>query len=1274
MNTSKGSTRIAMAAFLIVLVVLSAGVLGEGTAETSQEQNAAVSAVLEAKRPELRPSFVAGEVIVKLKDAPSSGITVQSEDASVLADRASLLRLQSKFGVESRGPVFHRAHEQLRQGRLSIASGDSARRSHELLRYYVLKTERDVQATCAELKTDPAVEHAQPNYIYHPCNTPNDPEFADQYAHQLIQMEDAWEISTGSRDVVVAVLDTGVDVNHPDLKDNMWTNADEIPSNGLDDDGNGYVDDVYGWNFGGDNNDVTPELSFRYYSVAGHGTEVSGVIAAVGNNGLGVCGVNWQCSIMALRLNLDFTTEEAAEGLDYATANGARIVNMSFGGDVFGPEGDLVLKAAIDNAYEQGVLLVASAGNSDTSRTNYPAGFPNVMAVASTNGEDAKTGHSTFGTWVDIAAPGTDIVTTDLGGDYLATAGTSFSSPYVVAVAALVLSHRPELTHIQVRAILENTTDEVYYGDVDPNLGYIGTGRVNAYSALMAADEPQPLGEVFSPMPNQVYAADGNAIELCIFAHGDTYRIDYRPYGGTEWTAVAAGDAPTDANALACISWPNPGVGTYELRIRVASGERTHTDYRLFRVTNAFEQEHWPTFADATDEDLYSIYYLGSPICMDLNGDGRSEILQAEMDYYSYDSWVHIWTADGNELPNCPLNLRYAWATSLAVGDIDGDGDYELVAGCEYDGEVLAYHIETGQRVKGNWPVWVGYYGYITSGPILADLDADGDSEIVVAMDYESSSTDGLIALQGDGSYLWARRYTSEGPMSAADMDRDGDVELGISGYGPGLSKLYTFILDSQGQQVAKWRGGSPKGTVFADIDSDGKTEMVFCTEGEVMAVRADGSTVWKTKTDDSLDTSGGISVGDLDRDGRSEVYVATLVQSDEYVFTRVYAFDHKGKLLADAGYPKSIMGTPSRCVPVIADIDGDGQEEVIVTPAYEPPMAWEADGSATPGFPLLDLVADAGVNPAVGDLDADGDIEFAMAAADSRFHVLDLPGSYSPELVNWGMAHHDPQNSAWTAASPSLDTVTVPSEVRPGERFELHLSASNPENLPLRWTVGNLPKGAWYDPETLTVYWKPTVDQVFGAYAISFMVTDGVRQFSRSAEMAVVPDAIYYASMDDDPNWTLDEGWTWGDPNGHGSWSGDPYAGRTGDNILAYVLDGDYADSLAETRYATTGPIDCTGFKSIRLSFWRWLGVEAPYDYACVQVSNDGVTWTDLWTTGLSHISDSAWQYVEYEVPAEIGDGQSTLYFRWGMGPTDDWVTAPGWNLDDVQVTGQAI
>ena len=675
--------------------------------------------------------FVAGEVVVKLKATQTGGIGALSENAALQRNQATLSRLQLEYGVENKGPVFKRIHEQLRQGkfqsRLSVASANSAAlRSQTLSQFYVLKTERAVQAVCTELNTDPAVEYAQPNYVYSPCETPDDPEFADQYAHQLIQMEDAWDISTGSRDIVVAVLGTGVDVNHPDLVDNIWVNQDEVAGNKIDDDGNGYVDDVHGWDFASGSHEMTP-----WYE---HETEVAGVIGAVGNNGKGVCGVNWQCSLMVLETQ--YASSEIAEALDYAAANGARVLNMSFGSDEFGPGGDPVVQTAIDNAYEQGVLLVASAGNADSSRPHYPAAYPNVLAVASTNGEDIKTGHSTFGNWVDIAAPGTDIVTTEVGGEYIATAGTSFSAPYVAGVAALVLSHRPELTYIQVRAILESTTDPVYYGDLDPNLGYIGTGRVNAYEALEATDEPLPLSEIFVPMPNQMFTADGNAIDLCLFVHGDSYRLDYRRYGQAEWVAVSERQWNDGPEWHRLRSLANPGAGSYELRVRVTRGDRTHTDCRSFGVTDAKEQAHWPGPKDMTDEELYYFYFMGNPLCMDINGDGQNEIIQATVDESSYLSsgMINIWGVDGNSVPNWPVTAGYyGWPSSVSAGDIDGDGDYEVVAASEYDGEVYAYHVDSGQVVDGNWPAAVGgWYGYISSGPVLADLDGDGDSEILV--------------------------------------------------------------------------------------------------------------------------------------------------------------------------------------------------------------------------------------------------------------------------------------------------------------------------------------------------------------------------------------------------------------------------------------------------------------------------------------------------------------------------------------------------------------
>ena len=1285
-NTNPGRL-IAKAGLLILgaaMLIMAAGI---SRAELSEKDPAASIGKNKEQRVRAKQNYVQGEVIVKLMDDQSSGISLlsQSGPSTAIRDKAILRRLETEYGVYEEGPIFKGGHEgpgSQTRGQISLATAEPKGRSTggKLSRFYLLKTTDKVKSICARLNEDSEVEYAQPNYIYRTCSDPNDPEFPDQYAHQLIQMSDAWDISTGSRDVVVAVTDTGVDVNHPDLKDNIWMNPGEIPENGIDDDENGFIDDIHGWNFENDSNEVTPEGD-DWWDIGGHGTQVAGVIAAVGDNGIGVSGINWQCSIMVLRLSIEITSEEIASALDYAGANGADVLNMSFGADEFGPDGDPIVKEAIDKAFAAGILLTASAGNEDTTKPLYPAAYYNVMAVASTNGEDIKTGHSSFGTWVDITAPGTDIVTTDLEGEYIATAGTSFSSPYVGAVGALVMSHRPELTNVEVRAILENTTDPVYYGDIDPIQGYIGTGRVNAYEALMAADQRQPLGEIVAPRQEEIFASDGNDIPLVLFVHGDSYRLEYTQYGNEDWQLIDENSPFPDPNGFVNLSFANPGGGVFELRLSVDTEGTTHTDRKTFGLEYAPNIEPWPLPEDAEEADEW---YLGSPLCLDVDGDGRNEIVQASMiwdeDSYWSEGSITIWKEDGTTLPNWPMaeesNLWGLTASGMAVGDIDGDGDYEIVVVDDYMVMATALHVESGQMVEGDWPLEVGdyWYAYIIGSPILADLDGDGDSEIIVALDEESRESDGLYAIQGDGTFLWQRRYTSEGPMSVADFDGDGDVEITLCGYGPGITRVYTFVLDHQGQQIERWRGGSRRGTAIVDLDGDGEFELVFCTEDSVMAVHIDGSKVWETKVGDLLGEDGALSVGDIDGDGLSEVYVTSYVEADGFAFSLVHAFDHQGEELSDAGFPKTMMGDATDSSPVIGDIDGDGQKELVVGATGAPIMAWEADGSVTPGFPMLGLSTDYRTSPAIEDFDKDGDIEMMVNGYDFQFHVIDLPGSYNPDVIDWGSARHDPQNSGWVSKGPKLNPIDAPDEIRPGERLELTLSATNPMNADLDFFVGNLPEGAYYDANTLSVFWKPAADQAFHSYTFSFLVTDGIRQNSLSHSVKVVMDAIYYANMDTDPEWQLDEGWAWGAPTGQGSWKGDPNGGYMGDNSIGYALEGDYENNMAETRYATTGAINCEGYENIRLSFRRWLGVESPYDYADVQVSNDGSNWVDLWTVGYSHISDSVWQLVEYAVPATVADNQPTVYFRWGIGPTDESVTYPGWNIDDIQVTGDSI
>ncbi|MFQ6034524.1 MAG: S8 family serine peptidase [Sedimentisphaerales bacterium] len=1263
--------------------------------------------------PSAKPKYVPGEVIVKLKDGRTDGIihNYQADSARRQSRDATLIRLQSDYELHNQCPVFEGVHRQLDSRSwppLKLAGIEYRASSIEgdWLRFYLLKTERDVLTICAELNDDPEVEYAQPNYIYEPYAEPNDPSFADQYAHQLTQMPLAWDITTGSPNVVVAVPGTGVYIEHPDLKENIWVNEDEIPGNGKDDDGNGFVDDRHGWDFDDDDGDIRPA---GFYGAWGHETAVAGVIAAVGNNGEGVCGVNWRCSIMPLRLSSPFTSAKVAAAIEYATANGARVVNMSFGGDELGPEDDLTVKETVDNAFAQGVLLVAAAGNDNKDMLGYPAAYYNVMAVAATGGDDTRArwgryGGTSFGPWVDIAAPGTDIFTLEFEEGYGLYNGTSLSAPYVAGLAALLFSHRPELTNIQARAILESTTDSINYGLLDPNICYLGTGRVNAYQALQGVSVQYPLAEIVEPTHRDEFAQDVNEIPLVLFVHGDFYYLEQQLYGQDVWTLVAEGVVNLDSqDGLLHTSLANTGVGTFTLRLSVLADGHVHTDEKVFGIAPGRQQESFSRAVpelDPFEDPLFGFFesFESSPICMDIDGDGRNELIQSSssLSWFGGEGQTHIWTEDGNSLPGWPQEIYGPPSNSTsAVGDIDGDGDFEVITTTSW-GYIHVWHWQNGQPVSGDWPKLLGEGGYlgaeIAQPIVLADMDGDGDSEILVLLDasYEQE-TAGIYALQGDGTELWHRRYEALGPLSVADLDRDGDIEIVCCAYAPATSNPHTYVFDNQGQRLEQWEGGSDKGTVIADLDADGELEIVFCTNDSVRAVHLDGSILWQSQIQEDFDvpgvpqmpsfafgeSPGMISVADINNDGYCEVYINSEIDIDGLKFSQIHAFDHQGNLLTEAGFPKKVLGRSLNSVPLIGDIDGDGEKELLVAAAGETLMAWNSDGTVTPGFPWLSMAAEYYTTPALADLDQDGDVEIMFAGFDFDFHVMDLPGQYDPNKIDWGMFRRDPQCSGLVLKPPKLNPVSVSAEIKPGDRLQLQLSASNPDDLPLQFYVGHTPEGARFDSETNTFLWKPVTNQVFQTHTFYLFVTDGIRQDSQPISVTVIPDAIYHTNMDTNPGWQLDSGWAWGTPTGQGSENGDPNSGHTGQYVIGYELDGDYNDSMNEIRYATTGAINCEGYKNITLSFWRWLGIESPYDRANIQVSNDGTNWVQLWTTGYSHISDESWQFVELSVPTSVAGDSATggmLYFRWGIGPTDESVTYPGWNIDDVQVTGERI
>jgi len=333
-----------------------------------------------------------------------------------------------------------------------------------------------------------------------------DPHAAEQWALDgdgPMGIASAWRQTTGA-DVTVAIVDSGIDLGHPDLVPNLWTNPGEIPGNGIDDDGDGYVDDVHGYDFVDHDGDPQDEN--------GHGTHVAGIVAARGGNGIGVAGVAWQARLMAVRV-LDSqargTTDTVAAGVRYAVDRGARIINLSLAGPT--PTSDL--EGAIAYAQAHGVLVVAAAGNDGrdlaTSPT-YPAAFPedDVLGVAATGEDGSLSPISDYGPGADLAAPGQDILSTALGGGYEWRTGTSMAAPHVTGALVLLAAARPDLDGPGLKAALLAATRR---GTGLP----VETGALDAGAALRSVIAPAawhaaPAAAASTARPRTV-KADANA-------------------------------------------------------------------------------------------------------------------------------------------------------------------------------------------------------------------------------------------------------------------------------------------------------------------------------------------------------------------------------------------------------------------------------------------------------------------------------------------------------------------------------------------------------------------------------------------------------------------------------------------------------------------------------------------------------------------------------------------------------------------------------------------
>jgi serine protease len=362
-------------------------------------------------------------------------------------------------------------------------------KTESLSRIYYLhySSNYDPIQAAAEISRDPAVEYAEPKYLYPLLDIPNDPQYSIMTQFPFIQADTAWGIVKGdSGEVVIAIVDGGTDWNHPDLLGNVWTNPGEIAGNGIDDDGNGFIDDVHGWNFANNTNDPTGNTATP--QCAAHGTHVAGTAAGVTDNGVGVSSISWNCKYMPLNVAHPIVDNLISYGYDaitYAAVNGADIINCSWGalGGASSFEQDV-----IDFAYANGTLVVAAAGNDHNNNDfnqHYPSGYQHVLSVGAINkSSDDIASFTNYGISVNVFAPGVYILSTTPSNSYSSNySGTSMSSPLVAGLAGLVKTQNPDWSVDQVREQIRVNCISIDASNPSYS-GLLGKGKINALRAV----------------------------------------------------------------------------------------------------------------------------------------------------------------------------------------------------------------------------------------------------------------------------------------------------------------------------------------------------------------------------------------------------------------------------------------------------------------------------------------------------------------------------------------------------------------------------------------------------------------------------------------------------------------------------------------------------------------------------------------------------------------------------------------------------------------------
>lgn len=628
-----------------------------------------------------------------------------------------------------------------------------------------------------------------PVFAYRPA----DDFYGKQWYLRQIKIQQAWDFTRGSGEVVVAVLDSGVDLDHPDLARNIWINKGEIAGDGRDNDGNGYIDDRWGWDFIDNDNDPQPEPAVLKATSAGinHGTIIAGILGAVGNNGEGIAGVNWQVKIMPLRV-LDSegsgNTVAAVAAIDYALVEGVDIINMSFVGEGYSK----AMYEAIERAWNKGVIIVGATGNDSVEggedldkNPNYPAAYDGtrnmVIGVTALDRSDKKAVFANYGVnFVDIAAPGIEYFSTlfyDTGSDEFSKyyggywSGSSVATALVSGVASLIKSLNPSLSNEKIRDAILETADNI--NNKNPKYsGKLGKGRLNAYKAMDGVYK----GYFNTQASKDILAGAGRGRkpEVKILDSQGILKNSFLAYapGFRGGVKVVGCDLDND-NIDEIITAPGVGGGPH-IRIFNKEGE----------VKGQF-------FA-------YDKMFRGgvNVACGDVNGDGKNEIVAGAGP--GGGPHVRVFDKEGNLVSQFfAYSDKFRGGVNVAAHDLNKDGKAEIITGpssrggphvriFDFSGNFINHFFAFSSDFRGGVDVSVG------------DLDGDNMDEIVVAV--TTASVPYVRVFDIDLKLKYQFRAYDDGfrggvRLMVADLESDGVGEILVGPASFGDSELLVYDI-----------------------------------------------------------------------------------------------------------------------------------------------------------------------------------------------------------------------------------------------------------------------------------------------------------------------------------------------------------------------------------------------------------------------------------------------------------------------------------------------